>query len=156
MAKRIYIANPYGFSEQQKALLLPPFVIALQSLGLEVWEPFSRNNQYTTAAVSWAYTVAQADKKDVQDCDALFAIVNGTPPDEGVMIELGMAIALGKPYFLFRDDFRKCSDSDYYPLNLMLFSGLPQKGWEDYCYHSVSEITNPDKALFKWAYRVTG
>jgi nucleoside 2-deoxyribosyltransferase len=52
----------------------------------------------------------------VRDADALLAIVNGTPPDEGVMLELGAAIALGKPVFLYRDDFRRCSDSEDYPL----------------------------------------
>ena len=45
MKKTIYLANPYGFSEQQNRLLLPLFVEALESLGLEVWEPFERNNQ---------------------------------------------------------------------------------------------------------------
>ena len=34
-----------GFSTQQKGLLLPPIVAALEELGLEVWEPFARNNQ---------------------------------------------------------------------------------------------------------------
>ena len=37
--RTIYLANPYGFSAQQKATLLPPIVEALESLGLEVWEP---------------------------------------------------------------------------------------------------------------------
>lgn len=40
MTRAIYLANPYGFSLQQKAALLPPIVDALESLGLEVWEPF--------------------------------------------------------------------------------------------------------------------
>ncbi len=43
--KTVYLASPYGFSEQQKALLLPELVGALEGLGLEVWEPFARNNQ---------------------------------------------------------------------------------------------------------------
>ena len=38
--KRIYLASPYGFSKQQKALLLPPIVARLEALGAEVWEPF--------------------------------------------------------------------------------------------------------------------
>ena len=66
------------------------------------------------------------------------------------MIELGVAIALKKPIFLFRDDFRRCTDSEDYPLNLMLFSGLPATGWENYFYTSVNEITNKDKGLHKW------
>jgi nucleoside 2-deoxyribosyltransferase len=86
----------------------------------------------------------------VKKCDGIFAIVNGTPPDEGVMVELGVAIALNKAIFLFRDDFRRCTDSERYPLNLMLFSGLPEVGWEDYYYTSVEEIQSDAKALYRW------
>lgn len=148
--KIIYLANPYGFSQQQKALLLPPIVEALEALGIEVWEPFARNNQIDFSQAGWAYRVAQADLQDVKNCDGIFAIVNGTPPDEGVMVELGMAIALNKAIFLFRDDFRRCTDNEQYPLNLMLFAGLPEIGWENYCYTSVDEIQSQDKALHKW------
>ena len=84
------------------------------------------------------------------EADAVFAIVNGTPPDEGVMVELGVAIALGKKTFLFRDDFRRCTDSERYPLNLMLFTGLPKRGWQNYYYTSLADIANPDKALARW------
>ena len=150
-ARTIYLASPYGFSEQWKRLLLPEFIGALEALGLEVWEPFARNGQVNLAEPGWAYRVAQRDLQDVRDADALFAIVNGTPPDEGVMVELGAAIALGKPIFLFRDDFRKCTDSDQYPLNLMLFAGLPEVEWEQYVYSHLSEISHPQKALARWA-----
>ena len=85
--------------------------------------------------------------------DAIFAVVNGIPPDEGVMVELGMAIAMKKPTFLFRDDFRRVVESEQYPLNLMLFTGMPEEGWRDYFYTSVEEITSPDKALARWAKR---
>ena len=151
MAKTIYLANPYGFSTQQKSLLLPPIVAALDGLGLEVWEPFARNNQVDISEKGWAYRVGQKDFRDVVESDATFAIVNGVPPDEGVMVELGMAIALRKPTFLFRDDFRRATDSEQYPLNLMLFTGLPEDNWEDYYYRSVEEIASPAKALAGWA-----
>ena len=149
--KTIYLANPYGFSEQQKTLLLPELIGALESLGLEVWEPFGRNNQVDFSEPGWAHRIALADVRDVREADAIFAVVNGTPPDEGVMVELGIAIALGKPTFLFRDDFRRVTDSEEYPLNLMLFAGLPEQGWQDYYYTSVAEITASDKALTRWA-----
>ena len=86
----------------------------------------------------------------MREADGIFAVVNGCPPDEGVMVELGMAIAWEKPVFLFRDDFRRCTDSEVYPLNLMLFTGLPEVGWEDYWYASVDEIADPGKALARW------
>ena len=151
MPKTIYLANPYGFSAQQKAELLPPLVSALEELGLEVWEPFARNNQIDFAEAGWAYHIGQADFRDVAGADAIFAVVNGVPPDEGVMVELGMAIALGKPTFLFRDDFRRVVESEEYPLNLMLFTGLPEQGWEDSYYTLIEEIHSPDKALARWA-----
>ena len=151
MPKTIYLANPYGFSAQQKILLLPLIVAALEELGLEVWEPFQRNNQVDFLQEGWAYRVGQKDFQDVVESDAIFAVVNGIPPDEGVMVELGMAIALGKPTFLFRDDFRNVVESEEYPLNLMLFTGLPEQGWRDYYYTSMEEITSPEKALVRWA-----
>ncbi len=151
MKKTIYLANPYGFSAQQKTVLLPRLVAALEELGLEVWEPFERNNQTDRLEPGWAYRIGQKDFSDVVESDAIFAVVNGVPPDEGVMVELGMAIALEKPTFLFRDDFRRVTDSEEYPLNLMLFTGMPEQGWQDYYYTSVEEITSPGKALARWA-----
>ena len=151
MSKTVYLANPYGFSTQQKEVLLPPIVAALEELGLEVWEPFARNNQVDFLEAGWAYRVGQSDFRDVEESDAIFAVVNGVPPDEGVMVELGMAIALRKPTFLFRDDFRRVVESETYPLNLMLFAGLPKEGWQDYFYTAVEQIADPDKALARWA-----
>ena len=148
--KTIYLASPYGFSKQWKTKLLPEFVSTIEDLGAKVWEPFQRNNQIDISQPGWAYRVAMADLHDVRESDAIFAIVNGTPPDEGVMVELGAAIALGKPTFLFRDDFRRCTDSEDYPLNLMIFSGLPSSNWEHFFYTSIEEIKNPEKALSKW------
>ncbi len=151
MAKTVYLASPYGFSAQQKELLLPPIIAAIEALGVEVWEPFARNNQDDLSLEERAYRIGQRDFQDVVDADAIFAIVNGVPPDEGVMVELGMAIALGKPTFLFRDDFRRAADSETYPLNLMLFTGLPRDGWRDFYYTSVGEIGAVGKALAQWA-----
>ena len=150
MRKRLYLANPYGFSAQQRSGALAALVEALEAAGAEVWEPFARNDPLDKTAPGWAYRVGQADLRDVRTADGLFAVVNGCPPDEGVMVELGLAIAWGKPTFLFRDDFRRCADSEVYPLNLMLFAGLPESGWESYWYGSVEEIADPDKALARW------
>jgi nucleoside 2-deoxyribosyltransferase len=150
--KSVYLASAYGFSRQQREILLPVFVSKLEALGLRVHEPFADANQVVySREPGWAYSVGQRDLNAVRDCDAIFAIVNGNPPDEGVMIELGAAIALGKKTFLFRDDFRRSADCEEYQVNLMLFTGLPSRGWEDYFYTSVDEIDAPEKALAIWA-----
>ena len=148
--KTIYLASPYGFSDHWRVKLLPEFITKLESMGVRVWEPFNRNSAIDLSLPGWANRVACSNFRDLKHSDGLFAIVNGSPPDEGVMVELGVAIALGKPTFLFRDDFRKCTDSDEYPLNLMVFMGIPFASWTDYYYKSLEEIDNKEKALFKW------
>ena len=148
--KTIYLASPYGFSEHWKLKLLPELISKLESMGVRVLEPFARNSDQDSSIPGWANKVACANLRDLKNSDALFAIVNGVPPDEGVMVELGVAIALGKPTFLFRDDFRNCSDSDEYPLNLMIFTGIPYLSWNDYYYRSLDEIDSEGKAIYKW------
>ena len=150
LRKTLYLANPYGFSDQSKQGPLAALVDALAAAGAKVWEPFARNNQTDRTRSGWAYRIGQADLGDVRAADGLFAVVNGCPPDEGVMVELGLAIAWDKPTFLFRDDFRRCADSEAYPLNLMLFAGLPASDWEAYWYTSLGEIADPGKALSRW------
>ena len=114
MRKKLYLANPYGFSKQTKKLL-NEFIEIFNDLNIEVFEPFERAKPLTNQEGKWAYEVASSNFHDLKECDCIFAIVNGNPPDEGVMIELGIASALKKEIFLFRDDFRNCSDSDQYP-----------------------------------------
>ena len=53
MPKTLYLANPYGFSAQQKAGPLAALVDALTAVGAEVWEPFARNGQLNTGATGW-------------------------------------------------------------------------------------------------------
>ena len=150
MRKKLYLANPYGFSKQTKALL-NEFIDIFNDLNIEVFEPFERAKPLIKQENGGAYDVARSNFNDLKECDCIFAIVNGNPPDEGVMIELGIAIALKKEIFLFRDDFRYCSDSNQYPLNLMLFLGLPKDNWEKYYFESLQDIKNNKKRFVEWA-----
>ena len=150
MRKKLYLANPYGFSKQTKNLLFE-FIKIFNDLNIEVYEPFERNKDIIQKEDNWAYDLAESNFHDLKLCDCIFAIVNGTPPDEGVMIELGIAIALKKKIFLFRDDFRNCSDSNQYPLNLMLFLGLPRDNWKKFYFESLEDIKSNNKGFVEWA-----
>ena len=150
MTKKLYLANPYGFSKQTKDLL-PKFIKIFQDLNVEVYEPFERSKNVISNKKDWAYEIAKTNLEDLKSCDCIFAIVNGNPPDEGVMVELGIAIALKKEIFLFRDDFRNCSDSDQYPLNLMLFVGLNKESWTKNYFETLEDIYNPKKNFVNWA-----
>ena len=150
MRKKLYLANPYGFSKQTNKLLIE-FINIFNDLNIEAYEPFERTKNIVEQKHYWAYDLARSNFNDLKKCDGIFAIVNGTPPDEGVMIELGIAIALKKEIFLFRDDFRNCSDSNQYPLNLMLFIGLPKDNWKRYYFESLQELKSNKKGLMEWA-----
>ena len=149
MKKKLYLANPYGFSIQTKNLL-SEFHAIFKDLGIDVYEPFERTKHLISNKNDWAYNLAKTNLNDLKTSDCIFAIVNGNPPDEGVMIELGIAIALKKEIFLFRDDFRKCSDSDQYPLNLMIFVGLSQENWSRNYLEGLEDIKNPNKNFLNW------
>ena len=150
MNKKLYLASPYGFSKQTKDLLLL-FIKIFKDLNIEVYEPFSRTEHLFNNGGNWAYGIAERNLNDLRKCDCLFAIVNGNPPDEGVMVELGYAIALKKEIFLFRDDFRNCSDSEQYPLNLMLFAGLSSRERSKNYLESIEDIKSEKKNFLKWA-----
>ncbi len=150
MKKKLYLANPYGFSKQTSNILTK-FVEVFQELNIEVYEPFERTKNLISNKNNWAYELAKTNLNDLIASDCIFAIVNGNPPDEGVMVELGIAIALKKEIFLFRDDFRNCSDSCEYPLNLMLFIGLPKEGWSKNYFESLEDISSPKKNFLSWA-----
>ena len=65
--KTIYLASPYGFSAHWRERLLKDFILELEGLGLEVWEPFARNSQIDFSINGSAYKVAKADIKDVTE-----------------------------------------------------------------------------------------
>lgn len=147
--KSIYLASGYGFSTLERATLLPLFKRELKSLKLAVFEPFEKNNFRGLSP----HEVGQLDVWAIKNLDAVFAIINGEPPDAGVMYEIGLAHGLGKPVFTFRDEGRVCSDAaSEYPVNPMAFAQHTVEGaWRDSHHTSLVSITDKSKALYKWA-----
>ena len=80
MRKKLYLANPYGFSKQTKTLL-HEFTQIFNDLNIEVFEPFERAKRLSHQKSEWAYQVARSNFLDLKECDCIFAIVNGNPPD---------------------------------------------------------------------------
>ena len=54
MRKKLYLANPYGFSKQTK-VLLHEFIEIFNDLNVEVFEPFERAKRLTQQESEWAY-----------------------------------------------------------------------------------------------------
>ena len=55
-----------------------------------------------------------------------------------------------KKKFLFRDDYKKCSESEEYPLNLIIILGLPQAHLKKYYFESIEEIEDANKNFIQW------
>lgn len=140
----LYLANDLGFSGLGK-IALNQVKQKLTSAGFEVWEPFERNGN-----LQEPFEIAKKNLEDLRQCDAVFAILNGVAADDGIAVEIGYAMALEKPLFIYRDDFRQGGDFEEYPLNIMLFAGLPQANWQDYYYTNQDELSHPDKALARF------
>ena len=58
MRKKLYLANPYGFSNQTKTLL-HEFIEIFNDLNVEVYEPFERTKPLTKVESGWAYDIAR-------------------------------------------------------------------------------------------------
>ena len=58
--KKLYLANPYGFSKQTNTLL-HEFIKIFNDLNVEVFEPFERSKPLTQNESEWAYEVARSN-----------------------------------------------------------------------------------------------
>jgi len=65
--------------------------------------------------------VFQRDINEIDECDALFFLMDGRVPDEGACFELGYAYAKGKKCFALKTDVRTSEDGAD---NAMLTSSL--------------------------------
>ena len=89
MKKKLYLANPYGFSKQSKKLL-NEFINIFKELNVEVYEPFERTKHIIQKEGEWAYDLAQSNFDDL-------IIANGPSLEEilsGLKISKGQLVGL--------------------------------------------------------------
>ena len=68
MKKKLYLANPYGFSKQTNKLLYE-FIDIFSSFNIEVYEPFERTKNLAQKDRDWAYDLAKSNFDDLKKCD---------------------------------------------------------------------------------------
>ncbi|TCA66474.1 PfkB family carbohydrate kinase [Rhizobium leguminosarum] len=93
---RIYLAGP--FRETGQRLFINDAREHLRALGMEVFSPIH------DIGPGVAEVVVQQDLSAVDQCDAVFAILNGSSP--GTVFEVGYARALKKPVFCVTQNMR--------------------------------------------------
>ena len=151
----LYIANGLGFSTLGRTRVLASIIEAVKKLGFGVIEPFADNNELSLAndrSVGAEIEIAVRDMNGVIKADGVLCVLSSPIPDEGSMIEVGMALALKKPVFYLNDDFRYQIDpaSTKLPVNLMLFAHATAKTWQRYYYTSIEDLSSQEKGLCKW------
>lgn len=128
----IYCAGPL-FNEPERSDMLG-ISRALESSGYRTFLPQRDGLELAMLnrrLVEAGYTLAQAnsllqkaifelDTTQVHRCDGLVLNMNGRVPDEGAMVEAGIAWALGKPIVTYKTDSRSVIDGVDNPLVLGL------------------------------------
>ena len=154
----LYIANALGFSTHAREHTLRDIIGVVESMGFRVIEPFRDHNELSLAherTVAQELEIAARDAKGVEDSDGVLCVISSPIPDEGSMIEVGMAMAMKKPVFYLNDDFRYRPRECALPANLMLFTHTNAQTWQQYYYTSIDTLQDPTMALHKWITHVT-
>lgn len=149
----LYIANALGFNTHARDNMLRDIVKTVHDMGFRVIEPFADNNEVSLArerTIEQELEIARLDTKGVNDADGVLCVISSTIPDEGSMIEVGMAMAWGKPVFYLNDDFRYKPKCNELPMNLMLFAKMTPDTWQLFYYTSIESLKNQNMALHKW------
>ena len=74
MKKKLYLANPYGFSKQTKKLLYE-FINVFNDLNIEVYEPFERTKHLIQNKDNWAYGLAESNFNDLKNVIAFLRLL---------------------------------------------------------------------------------
>ncbi len=149
----LYIANALGFNTHAREHMLRDIVVVVRDMGFGVIEPFANNNELALSeerSVNQELQIARLDANGVKDADGVLCVISSPIPDEGSMVEVGMAMAWGKPVFYLNDDFRHKPKCGQLPMNLMLFYHTSEDTWRQYYYTSVESMRDPERALHKW------
>ncbi len=132
--KKIYIASPLGFFESGRIFLYEYLIPLVESLGLEVLDPWKLTPEseikrvasiedYSKRKEEWCrlnMIIGENNKKAIESSQGLLAILDGCDVDSGTAAEIGFAYGLGKKIIAYRSDFRLSSDNEGCTVNLQV------------------------------------
>ena len=109
---KIYLAGPlFSSAEREWNLRLATL---LRGFGHQVFLPQEKEPRELSARA-----IFEADRKGIDDCEAMVAVMDGPDPDAGTAWECGYAYGK-KPLVLVRTDFRRLGREGLGPYNPML------------------------------------
>jgi nucleoside 2-deoxyribosyltransferase len=139
---KVYLAGPLGFSEVGSDFNKKRIIPLLRKLGHKTLDPWE--DQGNVAAVlrlpfgvkkrdAWRRLNPQIGRKNqrlIDECDVIFAVLDGTDVDSGTAAEIGYGFARGKRILGYRGDFRLCADNEGGIVNLQVEYFIRASGGE--------------------------
>jgi nucleoside 2-deoxyribosyltransferase len=141
---RIYIAGPLGFSEAGRNFYYEKLISLVKEIGYEPLDPWNLTDSSKIDAVvklpngpgkrkAWQLLnleIGHNNRLALDQCDAVFAVLDGADVDSGTAAEIGYAFARGKPIVGYRGDFRLSGDNEGCLVNLQVEYFIRQSGGE--------------------------
>ena len=141
----IYLASPLGFSEVTK-LFLDKLIKQLENDGHVVFNPFAQTKfskklkflleipknelteEYIIEIKQLNFKIGEMNKKMLDHCDVVLAVLDGSDVDSGTASEIGYVASRNIPIYGYRNDFRKAGDNEYLLVNLQIQFWIENSG----------------------------
>jgi nucleoside 2-deoxyribosyltransferase len=139
---KVYTAGPLGFSEAGRIFHQNTVLPALRNLGHEPLDPWTLTEQAKIDAIlempygserrdAWRklnVEIGGNNRAAIDQCDAVFVVLDGVDVDSGSAAEIGYAFAKGKPILGYRGDVRLSADNEGSLVNLQVEYFIRQSG----------------------------
>src|ERR1700722_288564 len=139
---KLYVASPLGFSEGGRKFHDEALIPRLVACGCEILDPWKLTDEAKIVAVArmpygterreaWrelSGEIGHNNATAIAQCDALFAVLDGSDVDSGTASEIGYAFALKKKLVVYRSDFRLASDNEGTIVNLQVEYFIRESG----------------------------
>lgn len=139
--KKVYAANPYGFSDAGRYFMKNYFIPKLLQTGVVILDPWelimsNSSNEILEASRKMPHNqsigIGVKNIEMIRQADMVVAVLDGTDVDSGVAAEIGYAYGIGKRIFGYRGDFRLSSDSSSNIVNLQVETFILKSGGNIY------------------------
>ena len=161
---KIYLAGPLGFSEAGSTFYYEKLVPAISKLGLQYFDPWNTKlygRIRNTASMKYGirkknewmklnFEIGKLNRQNIETCDLVIAVLDGSDIDSGTAAEIGYAVAHGKRVIGYRGDIRLSSDNEGCMVNLQVeylikySGGLITGSLDELISYLENLIKNPD------------
>jgi len=142
MAKKLYLASPFGFSEAGKYFMYDKLVPAIESQGFQVLDPWKLTDEkYIQKVLSMPegrkkiqaleemnFKIGQNNEKAILESSGIVAVLDGSDLDSGVAGEIGFGAAKGRKTLGYRNDFRLTGENLGSKVNLQIAYFIESRG----------------------------